>query len=53
VRAVVSQFQMQLAPDCKRGNLRPILRSTLAPRGAVPVSFHARGARAETKSRAL
>jgi len=53
VRAVVSQFQMQLAPDCKRGNLRPILRSTLAPRGAVPVSFHARGARAETESRAL
>lgn len=42
VRAVVAQFRFELAPDCKPGNLRPILRSTLAPRGAVPVCFRMR-----------
>lgn len=53
VRAVVAEYRIQLAPDCKRGNLRPILRSTLAPRGAVPVSFHYRTANTETATLAL
>jgi len=53
VRAVVSEFRPQLAADCKRGNLRPILRSTLAPRGAVPVAFSYRTARTEAATLAL
>lgn len=42
VRAVVQHTRFTLAPDCKRGNLRPILRSTLAPRGPVEVQFETR-----------
>ncbi|WP_293577462.1 cytochrome P450 [Phaeobacter sp.] len=53
VRAVVAEYRMQLAPDCKRGNLRPILRSTLAPRGAVPVSFHSRSTNTDAATLAL
>ncbi|MCG7626770.1 cytochrome P450 [Epibacterium sp. MM17-32] len=53
VRAVVAEFDLQLAPDCKRGNLRPILRSTLAPRGAVPVAFRYRTAATEAATLAL
>ncbi|MEP3300171.1 MAG: cytochrome P450 [Pseudoruegeria sp.] len=39
VRAVMQNFSVQLAADTKRGNIRPILRSTLAPRGEVSVRF--------------
>jgi hypothetical protein len=41
VRAVMQNFNVRLAADAKRGNIRPILRSTLAPRGEVSVSFTA------------
>ncbi|QBF29671.1 cytochrome P450 [Thalassococcus sp. S3] len=37
LRAVASHSRISLAPDCPRGSLRPFLRSTLAPRGPVPV----------------
>ena len=42
LRVVCSSFQFSLAPECKRGNLRPILRSTMAPRGAIPMAFEQR-----------
>lgn len=44
LRAIVSHFRCARAPACRPGNLRPILRSTLAPRGAVPVCFSMREA---------
>ncbi|WP_372394629.1 cytochrome P450 [Azospirillum sp. HJ39] len=39
VRAICTTHRMALAPNCRPGNLRPVLRSTLAPRGPVPVIF--------------
>ncbi|MGL6209193.1 MAG: cytochrome P450 [Paracoccaceae bacterium] len=39
IRAVATHASLALAAECPRGNLRPILRSTLAPRGPVPVIF--------------
>ena len=44
LRTVAAHAHLSLAPDCPRGNLRPILRSTLAPRGPVPVIFAPRTA---------
>ncbi|MBT9386241.1 cytochrome P450 [Pseudooceanicola sp. CBS1P-1] len=43
LRRIARDFRLTLAPECKRGSLRPILRSTLAPRGPVPVRFAAAG----------
>jgi cytochrome P450 len=42
VRAICANTTMTLADDCPRGNLHPILRSALIPRGAIPVSFRSR-----------
>ncbi|MGD9918247.1 MAG: cytochrome P450 [Paenirhodobacter sp.] len=39
VRAVCAETRPWLAPECPRGNLQPLLRSALIPRGAVPVGF--------------
>jgi cytochrome P450 len=42
VRVVMQSYSLQLAPEAKPGNIRPILRSTLAPRGEIPVCFRPR-----------
>ncbi|ATF18571.1 cytochrome P450 [Phaeobacter gallaeciensis] len=53
-RTICAAQAFALAPDCPRGNIRPLLRSALIPRGAVPVVFHPRAqADATTGDRAL
>lgn len=42
VRAIISHYRLSLASNCPVGSLRPFLRSTLAPRGPVPVIFERR-----------
>ncbi|KZK81514.1 Pentalenene oxygenase [Pseudovibrio sp. W64] len=42
VAIISKELQFSLAPDCPRGNLRPLLRSALVPRGAVKVAFSPR-----------
>lgn len=39
VSAICAHYRSALSPDCPRGNLRPLLRSALIPRGAVAVTF--------------
>nr|WP_320203673.1 cytochrome P450 [Agrobacterium rosae]MDX8305552.1 cytochrome P450 [Agrobacterium rosae] len=42
LRAICAAVAFSLSPECPPGNLRPFLRSELAPRGAVPVIFKRR-----------
>lgn len=42
LRAICANASFDLAADCPRGNLFPLLRSALIPRGQVPVCFHRR-----------
>ena len=44
LRSVIAHHKLRLAPEVRLGDLRPILRSTLAPRGAVPLCFAPRDA---------
>lgn len=39
LRAICAQTRFALSPDCPRGNLHPLLRSALIPRGPVAVCF--------------
>ncbi|AUQ70254.1 cytochrome P450 [Phaeobacter inhibens] len=45
-RSICAVHSLALSPDCPRGNIRPLLRSALIPRGAVPVVFASRDAAA-------
>lgn len=44
VRAICASTTFALSADCPRGNLFPLLRSALIPRGPVPVCFKPRSA---------
>ncbi|ATG35445.1 Cytochrome P450 [Phaeobacter piscinae] len=46
-RTICSSQTFALSPECPRGNIRPLLRSALIPRGAVPVVFNPRTSSAE------
>jgi cytochrome P450 len=42
LRTICAAIEFELSPECPPGNLRPFLRSELAPRGAVPFVFKRR-----------
>jgi hypothetical protein len=42
LHAICAAYELQLSPTCPPGNLRPFLRSELAPRGAVSLLFKPR-----------